>query len=151
MQSVRKFLGASKADRTLAVQCLRALVAAGALVKLRPYRDLRKRLQTNPPLALGSNSQPSQTTLLKLFSAVARRMPWATCLIQAIAAQNVLAEHGHASILKIGVSADATGEFAAHAWLEQDGRVLIGGADSPSSYAVLDLAKARASHFAGER
>lgn len=151
MQTVRKFLGASKADRTLAVQCLRALVASGALVKLRPYRDLRKRLQSTPIVAAAQKERPSLAHITKILAAVALRMPWATCLIQAIAAQNVLADHGYASALKIGVSADASGEFAAHAWLEQDGRVLIGGANSPSSYAVLDLAKARASYFAGER
>lgn len=150
MQTVRKFLGASRADRSLAVTCFRAVIAAGALVKLRPYRDLRKRLQTAPAVA-EQHPRPSQPHILKVLAAVARRMPWATCLIQAIAAQNVLANYGYASTLRIGVSADAKGEFAAHAWLEQDGRVLIGGENSPTSYAVLDLSKARRSHFAGER
>jgi len=57
--------------------------------------------------------------------AAARRTPFATCLSSALALQRLLARHGHDSELHIGVSSDGGG-FAAHAWVERDGRVLIG-------------------------
>ena len=151
MRAVRKFLGASQVDRSLAVECFRSLIAAGTLVKFRPYRDLRKRLQTAPPLKFSQTAQPARQHIMKVLSAVARRMRWATCLIQAIAAQDVLAAHGYPAILRIGVASDAKGEFSAHSWLEDEGKVLLGGESSPSEYAMLDVSKVRASHLAGER
>lgn len=60
--------------------------------------------------------------------AAARRTPFATCLSSALALQRLLAANGHDSELHIGVAGDG-GAFAAHAWLERDGRILIGEDD----------------------
>ena len=57
------------------------------------------------------------------------------CLTQALALQWLLRRHGEESSLQIGVRKNQDGEFAAHAWLEQDGQVLIGGKSSPFEYA----------------
>ena len=51
-----------------------------------------------------------------------------TCLTQALAAHVLLARKGHPSNLRIGVSRNLDGKFIAHAWLEKEGTVLIGGA-----------------------
>lgn len=81
-------------------------------------------------------------------AATIRRMAWAVhavcrrffpdrpCLTQALALRFLLARRGMASDLRIGVarSGDAV---AAHAWLERDGHVLIGGADAPQRYQAL--------------
>jgi hypothetical protein len=56
---------------------------------------------------------------------VARWAPAATCLSSALTLQRLLCAHGHQSELHIGVSRIA-GNFAAHAWVEREGRVLIG-------------------------
>jgi hypothetical protein len=48
----------------------------------------------------------------------------------------MLARRGHASQLAIGVRREA-GDFAAHAWLTHDGRVIVGG-DETDTYARLD-------------
>jgi hypothetical protein len=50
-----------------------------------------------------------------------------TCLTEALAAHVLLGRRGQQSDLRIGVRRGANGEFAAHAWLEDDGVVLIGG------------------------
>ena len=55
----------------------------------------------------------------------ARWVPGTTCLSLALALQRLLSAHGHASELHIGVAHDG-GQFAAHAWVEHDGRILIG-------------------------
>jgi hypothetical protein len=57
----------------------------------------------------------------------ARRIPHASCLTQALAAQILLARHGYASELRVGVGREANGEFGAHAWVEVDGMIVIGG------------------------
>jgi hypothetical protein len=58
-------------------------------------------------------------------------VPNASCLVQALAAEFILSRTGHASRLHIGVAPDKprTGRsLDAHAWLECDGQVLLGGA-----------------------
>jgi hypothetical protein len=62
--------------------------------------------------------------------AVSRRIPRATCLTQALSAQFLLRRFGYDSRLCLGVARTPRGEFRAHAWLERDGSVLIGGAEA---------------------
>jgi hypothetical protein len=56
-----------------------------------------------------------------------RHVPGATCLVQAIALQILLGRRGHRAALRLGVAHDEDRKLAAHAWLELDGRVLVGG------------------------
>jgi Transglutaminase-like superfamily len=60
----------------------------------------------------------------------ARVVPEATCFVQALAAQFLLARSGTPSQIRIGVAAGPGGEFVAHAWLLTDGRVVVGGSAS---------------------
>jgi transglutaminase superfamily protein len=48
------------------------------------------------------------------------------CLVAAVAAEAMLARTGHPCELRIGVAKNAPNELIAHAWLESEGRVLIG-------------------------
>src|SRR5690349_23636698 len=61
-------------------------------------------------------------------AAAGRRVPGATCLVQALAAQVLLARHGLVAELRIGV-ARATEGIEAHAWLELDGEPIFGEPD----------------------
>jgi hypothetical protein len=66
--------------------------------------------------------------------AVSRRLfPERPCLVQALAARWLLARRGIASDLHIGVLKNDDA-LEAHAWLERDGRVLVGGAASPAVF-----------------
>jgi len=58
--------------------------------------------------------------------AAAAVVPESTCLVRALAAQRLFARHGHAAHLHIGVAQSVEEGFAAHAWLEYRGAVLIG-------------------------
>lgn len=53
----------------------------------------------------------------------------APCLTQSLAAQWVLTRYKLPSELCIGVAKDDQGKFVAHAWVECDGRVVIGGTE----------------------
>jgi transglutaminase superfamily protein len=48
------------------------------------------------------------------------------CLVRAVAAEAMLARAGHPCELRIGAAKNGPGGFVAHAWLESEGRVLIG-------------------------
>ncbi len=61
------------------------------------------------------------------------------CLHEALAAHVLLRRNGFSPELKIGVRRDEEGEFRAHAWIEEDGEVVIGGTRAEvTSYVVLD-------------
>lgn len=60
--------------------------------------------------------------------AASRRVPFVTCLSSALALQRLLAHNGHDCDLHIGVARDA-GAFIAHAWIEFEGRVVLGEDD----------------------
>ena len=59
-------------------------------------------------------------------SAAARRIPRATCLTQALAGLLLLSRYGHAATLRLGVAKDPHGRLQAHAWLESEGRTILG-------------------------
>jgi hypothetical protein len=69
-------------------------------------------------------------------------VPRTTWLVRALAAQTLLARHGHASQPRLGVAGGAGRRFEAHAWLKRDGRVLIGGLEA-GRYAPLRAVDAR--------
>lgn len=61
------------------------------------------------------------------------RVPWhATCLVQAIAARHWLAREGIPSSIIFGARPHPGGAIDAHAWLEAEGRVVVGG--EPDGY-----------------
>src|SRR5262245_22144954 len=55
-----------------------------------------------------------------------RIIPSATCLPQAIAAEALLTRGGLPADLRIGVKKTSDGKLAAHAWVESDGRIVVG-------------------------
>src|SRR5438309_451978 len=59
-----------------------------------------------------------------------RYVPMSTCLTQALAAQVLLARRGYSAHLHIGVAKEgAEAKLKAHAWVESDGKVLIGSSE----------------------
>lgn len=80
------------------------------------------------PVVLRRPNMPlDPARLARAVRAGSRLVPFASCLTQAQAAQILLARHGIASTVCLGVRATATGELAAHAWLLAGGRMLLGG------------------------
>ena len=61
-----------------------------------------------------------------------RYVPGSTCLVQALAGQWMLLREGYPAQLRIGVS-KAEG-FEAHAWVELEGKVLIGGPEESARF-----------------
>jgi hypothetical protein len=67
-------------------------------------------------------------------AAVNRRLfPDRPCLTQALAARYLLSRGGVPSVLQIGVARHGS-DLQAHAWLEREGGVIIGGEQSPARY-----------------
>lgn len=50
-----------------------------------------------------------------------------TCLTQALAAELLLRRRGYRAHTRIGVAKGYKGNLEAHAWVESDGQVVVGG------------------------
>lgn len=92
-----------------------------------PFRILRHRLacvtmRTAPP---GAPVTPVH--LAWAVAVTSRIVPAASCLTQALATDVLLKRHGYRGTVHIGVQLNAQKRLAAHAWLEYDGVIIIGG------------------------
>ncbi len=67
-----------------------------------------------------------------------RYVPSATCLTQALATRTLLKLRGQNPQLKIGVDTDKDNKFMAHAWIEVDGRIIIGKLPHHQRFTVLN-------------
>ena len=80
-----------------------------------------------------------------------RLLPEGPCLTQALVLQYLLRRRGdESSQLHIGVAKQDDEGLRAHAWVERDGRVLIGGADAPEKYERLGNISQKIVETAGE-
>jgi hypothetical protein len=70
-------------------------------------------------------------------TAAGRRVPGTTCLVEALAAHTLLRRHRQPALLRIGVRQRDALALDAHAWVECDGRVVVGTAAALADYAVL--------------
>ena len=66
-----------------------------------------------------------------------RIIPRATCLPQAIAAEALLTRGGLPADLRIGVKKTSDGKLAAHAWVESNGRIVVGHLPELGTYTRL--------------
>ena len=130
MGQLNKFLRLSRGERRLLVRAAFLL----ALIRLAqgrvPFRRLRRLVVRRPRHGAASAAGDPRLIdqVIWAVTAVSRRTgEWTTCLTQALTAQALLARYGYASRLHVGVGRGDQGELEGHAWLERDGRVLIGG------------------------
>ena len=137
MTYLRKLLDLPAADRSLLVHaaCLLALTRLGLwLLPVHPLRFLLAKLVRKGVRAVPQ--EPADADRIAWAVAVAGRfVPGARCLPQALAAQALLARRGQPTRLRIGVAmGDRKPRLQAHAWLEQRGKVVLGGSRAPSLY-----------------
>lgn len=107
------------------LKCLAAIVAMRLALTVAGYAAIRDRMPPAPPTPDGHFYARQ---LARRIERLARAVPGASCLTQALALRYLLARAGHGSELHIGVRRDAAGRFAAHAWVSVNGRVVIGAA-----------------------
>ncbi len=88
--------------------------------------------------SLQSDNPANARQVAAAIEQAGRYIPGAKCLARALAGSVLLARHGHDSTLYLGVR-HPSGEFGAHAWLEWNGQVVVGGPISPQFVAFPSL------------
>lgn len=138
MGAIRKFLAVSPREKhtIVAAACAVGLVRAG--LWLLPFSSLVQLVERlSRPARLGAHRDSQTEEVANAVRRVASYVPAATCLTQALALSLLLSRRGETSRIKIGIARDADGGLKSHAWVEQDGRVLIGDNGELSSYATM--------------
>lgn len=86
--------------------------------------------------SLGKAPDVELDRLTTALTVAGHYVPRATCLPRALAGQYLLATHGYPSRLRLGVRKSGD-RLSAHAWLEHQGRVVIGRVSNLSDYRLL--------------
>jgi hypothetical protein len=129
------------ADRGLLVEAAAWLAGARLGLSLLPFLTLQRMLASlSQRVALPADCASAPTARVAwAITAAARHLPLrSTCLVESLAARAMLQRRGIDCALRLGVrrAADPS-PFAAHAWLEHHGAVVLGQVDDLSEYAPL--------------
>lgn len=133
MGLIAKFLKLTAKERFLLIQSALVLAAVRAGLRTLAFKRLLgalARLSPEGPERPGADPAGVERVVWAV-SVAARYLPGtSTCLAQALAAKVLLGRRGLPGQLRIGVERSAEGKFQAHAWVESQGRIVIGGEES---------------------
>ena len=135
MERLHKFLQLTSSDRRLLASTVALLGAIRLGLRLLPFRTIRGMITVVVKQAQASAGsrrigQPSLDRLVWAVTVASQYVPKATCLTQALATQVLLAWHGQPpSNLRVGVAKSEEGRLEGHAWVECQGRIIVGGED----------------------
>jgi len=143
MNALAKFRQLQPPDRRLLLRTLPLVLFVRIWLWVAPYRPLHRMLhrlaRTSFDSSLINRNYPDRAAWA--VAAVSRRVPGArTCLVEALALEFLLLRHGFPVDLRLGVCRDEDGRMRAHAWVEHQGRVVIGAADM-KKYTLLTTLK----------
>lgn len=142
---VRTLFRLSPSDRRLILAVAIVLPAVRLGLRLLPVhtvRTLMARLIGRRPAA--ATSEPGYPERVGWAVRAVAPDLGASCLPQALTAALLLERRGHPVTLTIGVRRDENNRFAGHAWVECDGRIVVGGGDL-SAYTPIPVFADRAS------
>jgi hypothetical protein len=141
MSGLGKFLQLPATERRLLIKATFLLGAIRLGLWLLPYRTLRRvlALLARAPVFLRGTDRFSVDRLAWSVTKASNRVPRATCLTQALAAQVLLTRHGHSANLRIGIARGEDGKVQGHAWLDSRGRIVVGGGELSRYTRLLEM------------
>jgi Transglutaminase-like superfamily len=139
IRRLRNFFRISRGDRQLLVMSLILLAAIRLGLWLLPFRTLLKLLtRISQPI---KNAQITNLVtvgkIVWVVNVVSRYMPGVKCLARALTTEVLMRRHQLSSQLCIGVAKTERGKLEAHAWVEYQGKVVIGGLSNLSKFVPL--------------
>jgi hypothetical protein len=145
MTLINKWLARSSTERYLLLQAFMLVVAIRVGLWTMPFAKIRCWLERLVARAVWHNRRrrPELAQVVRAVVLTSAFVPRATCLTQALAAHTLLRTYDYASEVRIGVARAQSGSLQAHAWVEVQGLVVIGGADAPMRFTTLPLAKGK--------
>lgn len=139
MPAVKKFLSLDSSERLLLLQTFVFVWIASTILRLLPFAIVRKLFASRVAPPGRMHRRHPIERLLWAISVACRYVSGTTCLSLALAGRMMLNKYGYPAHIHIGVAKDHTGSFGAHAWLESEGTIVIGGQESTSLFAPLGV------------
>ena len=127
MSRLRRLVQLNRLERSLLLRAAAWIALARVGLACLPFPRLRALCDRLSARARISGATPEQARWAVL--AIATRVPGTRCLPRALALQCLLRQCGFASELRLGVTKDEARGFAAHAWVDFEGRSLLAGDD----------------------
>jgi hypothetical protein len=140
MKRLRKFLSLTPADRRLLASAALLLGAIRFGLWLLPFQTLQRLLarMIQAPNKMQEVNQVSVDRVIEAVEVASRYMPGGVkCLARALATQVLLGQRGYQAELRIGVAKGEEGQLEAHAWVENQGRTVIGNLADLSRFTPL--------------
>lgn len=126
MKATLKYFRLKADDRRLLRAAFRALIWAKWRLVFGSFERLREPLERSIDPVPGRRAEAERVAWA--VSVVSARIPYAdNCLARAVATLSILRRRGMPGELRIGVAREEGREFEAHAWVEYEGKSLIGG------------------------
>lgn len=139
MKRLYKVVHLKTSDRQLLVTTFVLLAAIRLGLWLLPFPTWHRLLAGITQVKRLQQAEP--TSIHKIVWAVSvasRYMPGGVkCLARALVTQVLLNWHGYAAQLRLGVAKGEEGQLEAHAWVESQGQIVIGGLSNLSSFTPL--------------
>jgi len=138
MRSLLSFYRRPRHEKRLLVTAFVLLAFVRAGLWSLSLQQLRRLLEqrVSPAASLRSGMRSDVGRISWAVTTASRFIPRATCLVQALALQTMLRQHGIASSLNIGVAKQDGDRLNAHAWI-QHGDELIACGSNPVDYTPL--------------
>ncbi|HEY8748229.1 MAG TPA: lasso peptide biosynthesis B2 protein [Tepidisphaeraceae bacterium] len=136
---IAKFARLGLREQWLAIRIVGMLWRVRIALWVLPFQRVRAMATRMGRAGVGKNASGiSAHNLTSLISVAAVHVPGASCLTQALVAQALLERYGYEPVLKIGVGRTGPdNRFGAHAWIELEGKVVIGQVTMLDQYTQL--------------
>jgi hypothetical protein len=142
MRWLRKCFQLQPLDFQLLIIALLVLNATRLGLYLLPFQAVYQQIMKVASLLAQINAKAvKQIEIARLrwaIEAVSRRLPYPPkCLARALTMQVLLRWQGYPNQIQIGVAKNQSGQLEAHAWVESNGKVVIGQVSNLSQYTLL--------------
>ena len=137
MRRLYRFFMLPYREKKLLSQSLFLILVVRIGLWVLPFNLLDRWLNSVTPVADKAADWATIECVARSVRSCSRFVPYATCLTQALATRVLLRMDGQPANLKIGVEKNRDEKFGAHAWVEIDGRIVMGQLPRHHRFAVL--------------
>jgi hypothetical protein len=130
MRRLHRFLRLSGVKQRLLLKATLLLGMIKLGLWLLPFETFRRLLIgfSETPVRLRDTDRSSLGEVTWAVETAGRCLPRAsTCLTLALTEQVLLLRRGHEAVIHIGIAKEDGERFQAHAWVESEGKIVIGG------------------------
>ncbi len=127
MRRLVQFIRLPSGDRRLLLEAAPLLWVVRLGLWLLPISKLTGLLQHAPMVRV--RRDPAVDRFTWAVESASRLVVRPTCLVRALALETLLRRYGRKASLQIGVDKGEGKTLEAHAWVESEGKILLGGAD----------------------